>query len=304
MGLQATPGQLRDPRFWAQAWQEANSLSPFALRRPDYNAGRFWSAMAGQLQRSAHQEWTVQRVERILSFIEGHRLCLENLKVLDVGCGIGTFSIAFASRGARVTALDPASTLLEKLEERLQKQPDIKVETVRGTWGKGASWGQWFHRSFDLAFSSLNPGMRDYDALEMLIASSRGACLLCDLAPGSGGSPWRSELWPALFNNPMPITEYSILYPLNYLLARGFRPSYLSWSETWQQNLTLREAVAHATAYFSLYRQPDKKMRGLLERYFIQRLDGQFYREAYRVNLGMIFWFTGERDPGSHNEAP
>jgi len=42
-------------------------------------------------------------------------------KALDAGCGTGTYSIELAKRGARVTALDASSEMIERARDNTEK---------------------------------------------------------------------------------------------------------------------------------------------------------------------------------------
>ncbi|TMK72759.1 MAG: hypothetical protein E6G50_03410, partial [Actinobacteria bacterium] len=75
--------------------------------------------------------------ERILRSLERHgrrynewllaRVPLVGSRVLEVGAGIGTFTVAFAARGLDVTAVEPDAELAAVLEERVRGLENVTV---------------------------------------------------------------------------------------------------------------------------------------------------------------------------------
>jgi len=75
--------------------------------------------------------------ERILWSLEQHgrrynewllaRVPLVGSRVLEVGAGIGTFTVAFAARGLDVTAVEPDAELAAVLEERVRGLENVTV---------------------------------------------------------------------------------------------------------------------------------------------------------------------------------
>ena len=97
-------------------------------------------------------------------------------EILDVGCGTGRFMIPLAARGARVTGLDPAPTMIDmarKLigKENLLDRCDFVVSDL-DTWATG--------RKFDIV---LGIGLYDYladpeTALRKMLSMTRERVVL------------------------------------------------------------------------------------------------------------------------------
>ncbi|MCR4288585.1 MAG: class I SAM-dependent methyltransferase [Deltaproteobacteria bacterium] len=64
---------------------------------------------------------TSDRLERELIFSTAD--IREGEKILDAGCGTGTYSIELARMGARVTALDASSDMLDWARAKAGKEP-------------------------------------------------------------------------------------------------------------------------------------------------------------------------------------
>lgn len=79
-------------------WQKLTSAAPVSGIRATVRAGR----------EAMHNE--------VLSWLPQD---MAGLRVLDAGCGTGTFAVAAASRGAEVVAIDIARSLVETAAERL-----------------------------------------------------------------------------------------------------------------------------------------------------------------------------------------
>lgn len=81
-------------------------------------------------------------IERLIGDVAGARL-------LDLGCGSGTYSVPFARRGAQVTGLDLSQTMISLAEQRALGhgvQADFRVADIREPLPFGAS-------QFDVIFT-------------------------------------------------------------------------------------------------------------------------------------------------------
>ncbi|WP_430810284.1 MULTISPECIES: class I SAM-dependent methyltransferase [unclassified Carboxylicivirga] len=64
-----------------------------------------------------------------LSFVhEGLGHCLNGKRILDVGCGTGSLSIALARRSAKVRAFDYDSAMVDKAEEKRPQALDLQFQ--------------------------------------------------------------------------------------------------------------------------------------------------------------------------------
>ncbi|MCJ7570340.1 MAG: class I SAM-dependent methyltransferase [Candidatus Thermoplasmatota archaeon] len=65
----------------------------------------------------------IDRIEKkiVLDMIE----TCENLNILEIGCGTGRFSIYLSEQGSRISALDPAMSMLFKLKEKNVKNINL-----------------------------------------------------------------------------------------------------------------------------------------------------------------------------------
>ncbi len=283
------PELINDLSYWLKVWSSSTQKSHFARRRQDIDTATTWGKLVNTLERISRQDRTKDRIQRTIHFLENNKAPLEGLDVLDVGCGVGDFSLSFMQKGARVTALDPAGVLLQRAEGKAREN-NYTLNLIKKEWQNVDLTEDCLEKSFDLVFASLNPGVRTPEAIDAMIASSRNYCLLCDIAPGSGRSPSREHLWKEIFNEDMTKTYYNIMLPFHYLYARGYHPVFQSWSERWEETLPLQEVISQAIDYFALYIDLSDKLQKLIRNYFIERSNDNMFSEQFMAKLGMIFW--------------
>ncbi|RKX47725.1 MAG: class I SAM-dependent methyltransferase [Thermotogae bacterium] len=76
------------------------------------------------------QEPFTKHTKKEIDFLLEEFKLPEGAKILDVGCGVGRHSIELAKRGYRVTSVDISRKMLEKAEERAQKE-SVEVEFIK-----------------------------------------------------------------------------------------------------------------------------------------------------------------------------
>ncbi len=284
------PQLIADRHFWIKAWNAANSKSHFSKRRHDADIFSFWGKMADQFEQNPFQERLRQRLKRTMDFLEKEKFRFKNSRIIDIGCGTGDFSLAFAKEGALVTALEPAESLLSRLTDKADKEKVAGIKPLQKEWDQAWIDGDIAAGTYDLAFASLNPGIRDPESLDKMSSSTAGSCLLCDIGAGGGRSPSRAELWEAIFAEKMPPTYYNIIYPYCYLYSCGYDPTLKTWTDLWSENQPLEDAVESAIDFFSLYTEPGKALEEVIEKYFRRRSVNGVYREEYPVRMGLLYW--------------
>lgn len=96
-------GQLQTyfDRTAVEAWARLTSTAPVGRIRATVRAGRD------------------QMRATLLGYLPDH---LDGCRILDAGCGTGTFSVEAARRGAAVVAIDLSPTLVDLARERLPAQ--------------------------------------------------------------------------------------------------------------------------------------------------------------------------------------
>ena len=214
---------LFDPTFWESAWKEANVTDQ--AREQDRKTVEVWNRRAKSYDKNVGTDPGNRRVEETLAFLDGYGILNNKLRILDLGCGPGNFSVALAERGHEVVALDPAEKMLAMVEEKLVGQPALKdlVAPVLADWVPLSLEQFGWHGYFDLVFASMTPGVRDVATLQKVMRASRQYVYLSRFA-GSRTQPSVEAVWARFQSKPYYSQSLDILFPQNWLYASGYRP--------------------------------------------------------------------------------
>lgn len=200
----------------------------------------------------------------------------------------------FANDGAKVVALEPVKELADELLEKAKRQGISEMPILTETWEDVSLTDERLKEQFDLVFASLTPGIHNAETLEKMISLSRKWCFLCESA-GRRRNQVQEELWQKFFNEPMPLSEFNIMYPLNYLYSLGYSPRLQLWTEEWGEESGEEEAIENICRFFSMYLEMTDQIKEDISEYVAKCLIKGVFREEYQVTLGMILWNVKER---------
>ncbi|UNC93006.1 methyltransferase domain-containing protein [Candidatus Contubernalis alkaliaceticus] len=280
---------LNYPSFWLNAWQEHRNNSLRSRRIKGQDEVNFWNAFAEKMKRWSKEERSISRVQKVLQWIGQQGIQISDMRILDIGAGTGSFAIPFSKAGGQVTALEPAEKLVEILRDNMKGEGVRELSIITDMWEDINPKKEGIEGGFDLVFASLTPAIHDKDTLEKMITCSRKWCFLCEFA-GRRRNRVQEELWNEIFMESMPLPEYNIFYPLNYLYSKGYCPSLQLWREQWEEEASGEEAVENLTRHFSLYTKITPEVRRIICDYVAKHLQEGIFREEFQSLLGMTLW--------------
>jgi len=173
---------------WSWEWAQTYERSSITARR----AGKpsFWNKRAKRF--SAMDNGAAVRVQAMLD-----RVGIDSeTTILDIGCGPGNLAVPLAKSAKSITALDPAEAMLEKLEQRAEREGVTNIRTLNKDWDKAVLDGDIVPH--DIVLSSYSLIMKDVgEALAaMNAAAERTVCLFWFAGRECFGY---DKFWPALF---------------------------------------------------------------------------------------------------------
>ncbi len=285
---------VKSPAFWEQCWQEGQRCSLHARKRRDLNQLDYWDSMAEFFVKTAQKPEGRGRVQKIMSWLQQEGVLQQGMYVLDIGAGVGNFTIPMAKSAAQVAALEPAPAMLRAMQKWVEEEGLNNVDYLDQEWQDIDPEKEDLLGRFDLVFASLTPGIRDIETLEKMCQCSRGWCFLCDFA-GRRCFPGHEELWHSIFNEKMPLPGHDIMYPLNYLYFSGYMPSFKVWVDVRDREMPVKEAVDSFEQYFLSYKELTPTDKEIIRNHVEKNSTDGIYKEIYRIRLGMFLWSVKDR---------
>lgn len=143
--------------------------------------------------------------------------------VLEVGSGPGTFVVPFARKIAKITAVEPASGMIEKILRNAEEAGIENFEIINKTWQEVSIPD--IARKYDLVITSTVVWMfKDiWEQLKRMEQASKGCC---SLVTGTGGWDGEGEkLWHEVMGDLKrpEYQEYPLIY--NLLYSKGRLPN-------------------------------------------------------------------------------
>lgn len=286
---------LFDPVFWESAWKEAN-LSDQA-REQDKKAVEVWNRRAKSYDKNVGTDSGSRRVEEALAFLDGYGILNKKLRILDLGCGPGNFSVALAKRGHEVVALDPAEKMLMMVAEKLAAQPALKdlVKPVLADWVPLSLEQFGWLGYFDLVFASMTPGVRDVVTLQKMMRASRQHVYLSRFA-GPRTQPSVEAVWTRFKSKPYYSQSLDILFPQNWLYASGYHPvmHFARWEREHRQSVG--EAIEDIRNVLALRMNVDQAVEEAIRMYVENNLTANgLFNEAKGATSAMMLWHVEKK---------
>lgn len=124
-----------------------------------------------------HRADRVAQVTEFLAYVkDNHLIPTNNGKTLDIGCGVGDYTLGLARSGYNATGIDLSNGMIEGAK-RLADEEQLSVNLYVGPWSEETRHTLGWNASFDLTYSIFCPVMFDIDNLKAMHKASKDKCL-------------------------------------------------------------------------------------------------------------------------------
>lgn len=201
-------------------------------------------------ENAGYRARTMERIEATTCFLRQNGLLAPGSHVLDIGCGPGLFSAAFAKTAAHVTGVDISPRMVHHAKEYARRQGTPNTAFVACNFKQKAAAGPGWHKKFDLVMSCLTPAVTGVADLHKMMEISRGHCLHVSFAStgdsledaiaarlykgvDGGAHHWDGRVFCAVFN---------------LLFLEGYNPKTFYFTQSSTETLAANQTLARRYA--------------------------------------------------------
>lgn len=214
---------LFDPQVWEKAWKEDPLAMGNHMKRAGSDPTHSFDHKAKAFNEEVFSEGGRRRSERIIGWLEGQGVDFAGLSVLDIGAASGGFSVPFAERGAKVTAVEPNVPLADLFEVNTARVSPGKEEItlVREAFEDLDLAARGWEKAFDLVFVSMCPVITDWESVERVLSCARQYCYISLMAGGRTHS-LLNEVLPHLTGQEIHPESSDMAYLNHLLYLKGY----------------------------------------------------------------------------------
>jgi SAM-dependent methyltransferase len=245
--------EIFNAAIWEKAWKEDPSAMGNKMKQMGMDTTTHFDHKAEAFNQEVFSEGGRQRSERIIGWLEGQGVAFEGISVLDVGAASGGFTLPFAERGARVTAVEPNIPLGDLLVENTARAGQGQVELVREPFEHIDIAARGWSSAFDLVFVSMCPAVVDWESVERVLSCARQFCYISVIA-GSRENSLMSELLPLLTDRELHVESSDMAYLNHLLYLKGYSFESLVTKEMKSAEFTIEAAIEEAMQGLKLHR--------------------------------------------------
>ena len=228
---------------------------------------------------------TALQNDPFLKYLHEKGILNQNMRVLDVGCGAGAYTIALAGAVGEAVGVDFSPKMIETAKRSARERNIGNVAFYERDWFRTPA--DEFMGKYDLAFAHTTPAVSDYTTLVKLMDASRRYCVLCKPARRTDEVFDQVRCLAGCGENR---TDDAVAYAFDTVWGHGYNPEVTYQETVWKSEKTLEEArrwyLGRLKGSAALDDRTEKKIRAFLEE--ISK-DGMV-SETVRTTLVNIFW--------------
>lgn len=275
----------------AGLWEAAmNTTDNFSAEiRPKDAVDRQQEHMVDSFQ--AGMGSSTQRVAQTLDYLKNRGYVGQDMTVLDIGSGTGTYTIPFSRLYRQVTSLDISPAMQEEIRRQAACQGIENIRYLNCNWRDVDPEEAGLAEQFDLVFCSLNPrGVCSLETLEKMNRASRGGCCLAAFA-GRSQSNHGGQVQKLVLGRSLGTTGgNNIIFPFNVAYHLGGEPDLNYATLAWERRQKPEEAIQGICQSYWRFVDITPEIRERVAEYVWSHLEDGDYVERVEHRIGIMVW--------------
>lgn len=246
--------------------------------------GSFWDRMAVRYPLPFDPK-SLADTHTVVSLVKQRGVETEGAKILDIGCGTGTYALPLAREAQQITALDGSPAMVAIMAGEISKHGLTNVQAVQSEWSTIDIREDGYEGAFDIVWTSMSPAVQGREGVGAMERCSRRWCVYI-----GWGRKRENPLMAAAFKahglkyGPPP--GASVIGKI--LKGRGKPFSLDTFETSWEWSGSMDEALEEVSGFIQMTGRPADRNR-LLEILPEWEEDG-IVRHTTAVEEGILVW--------------
>jgi len=259
----------------------------WALKERNKQASvEMWDSMAQSFGDHAAADF---KESEFLKLLESQGMLDNGFRVLDVGCGTGTYARAIAGRCAEVVGVDLSPKMVELAAEKARQEQIGNAVFSCMDWHHTDLAEAGFENSFDLVIAHMTPAIQSAETFLKLSQASRGWCVMSK--PTRRTDPVSDEIKKlAGITEKRESSDTDMLYAFELLWLQGLQPRFEYEKQRWNMKKTLEEAYGLYINRVKTYKDITAQEEGQMKEYLQSIARSGFIYEDVDTTITTIYW--------------
>ncbi len=232
--------QERNSPFLPEFWKELARAKGHGPAKRSLSP-QCWDKAASHYDDLEECEDYLRQVEGVMNTLISRNIVQAHVRVLDVGCGTGTYAIRMAPLVHEVVALDSSEAMLNVLRSKIEESGFRNIRPVAQDWRTYTP-----SAPFDLVFASMTPIFRHLDLVDKLLATSKRYVVLVSWARIKENPVLHRLFMEFLGEDPQKGPGRPDIFLLfNYLYTQGYAPDLRFFHGCWRRKRSKESQVEH-----------------------------------------------------------
>ncbi len=212
-----------------------------------------------------------------------------NLRILDIGCGSGIYSMALAPKVQEAVGVDISPAMIQAAEQRSQALGLTNTDFQCINWREADIDALGFRGAFDIVFAHMTPAICGYDTFQKMCACSRNLCML--EKPTRRTNKIMDEAF-RLVGIQRDAQQYQGEVPqiFTYLWYHDCCPRLFYRNETWTPRKTTEDMIAWCTDRALLEKELSPEERTLIRDYVTAQAQEGMVQEYTTTTRVTMIW--------------
>lgn len=227
--------------------------------------------------------------DNFLKLLEQEHMIDKNFDVLDVGCGVGIYSISLAGEVHKVTGLDIAPKMIANGNKMIKdsKMDNISFEVM--DWNTVDLAQKGMKERYDLVFAHNTPAICDVDTFEKFNDASKRFCAVC--SPIRMIEPVMQQIQEMTDSGTEGTScDNNFSYMLDILLHKGYLPKLHYEKQVWPMNQSFEDACSYYLGRVMTEKQLSESETADVKEYLRSLVKDGMISDQIDATVATMYW--------------